>query len=339
MTEDAAPQARWAQVRAEARRLFPGLVICLTIAAAARFLSNHYGAPHMLFALLLGMAFHFLSADTVCRPGIDVATKYVLRIGVALLGTRITVDAVMSLGLGAVALVGAGTLLTILGGILISRAAGYPKTFGVLTGGAVGICGASAALAIAAVLPRERNSEQNTVFAVIAVTTLSTIAMIVYPIVARSLGLDSLSAGLFLGGTIHDVAQVVGAGYSLSTEIGDTSTITKLFRVAMLVPVVFALSLAFGRQTGTSSRQLPVPLFVLAFCALVAINSADWIPSGVAQLTESASGWFLVAAIAGLGIKTSLKQLAQVGPVPVAVMVVESLFLAAWVLGGAVWLL
>ena len=97
MTEETAPPARFVRIRAEARRLFPGLVVCLTIAAAARFLANHYGAPHMLFALLLGMAFHFLSEDTVCRPGIDVATKYVLRIGVALLGTRITVDAVMSL--------------------------------------------------------------------------------------------------------------------------------------------------------------------------------------------------------------------------------------------------
>ncbi|MBK1670214.1 hypothetical protein CKO28_19455 [Rhodovibrio sodomensis] len=339
MTEEIAPPARWVQIRGEARRLFPGLLVCLTIAAAARFLANHYGAPHMLFALLLGMAFHFLSEDTVCRPGIDIATKYVLRTGVALLGTRITVEAVMSLGLGAVALVGTGTFLTIAVGILISRAAGYPKTFGVLTGGAVGICGASAALAIAAVLPSGRKSEQNTVFAVIAVTTLSTIAMIVYPIIARSLGLETLAAGLFLGGTIHDVAQVVGAGYSLSTEIGDTSTITKLFRVAMLVPVVFVLSLAFGRQTGPSRQQLPVPLFVLAFCALVAINSAGWIPAGIARITESASGWFLVAAIAGLGIKTSLKQLAQVGPGPVAVMVAESLFLAGWVLGGAVWLL
>jgi uncharacterized integral membrane protein (TIGR00698 family) len=338
MSEGGALRAGWARLRSEARRVFPGVAVCLTIAAAARFLADNYGAPHMLFALLLGMAFHFLSEDKVCRPGIDAATKYVLRAGVALLGTRITVDAVLSLGLGAVVLVGAGVLLTIVGGVLISRLAGYPVTFGLLTGGAVGICGASAALAIAAVIPRERNSEQNTVFAVIAVTTLSTIAMIVYPIIARSLDLDTLSAGLFLGGTIHDVAQVVGAGYSLSADIGDTSTVTKLFRVAMLVPVVFVLSLALGRKPG-HVRQLPVPFFVLAFCALVAVNSAGWIPFGVAQLAETASGWFLVAAIAGLGIKTSLKQLAQVGPLPVAVMVIESLFLACWVLGGAVWLL
>jgi len=310
----------------------------LALAAVARLLASHYGAPHMLFALLFGMAVHFLSENAACRPGIDAATGHILRIGVALLGTRITVDAVVSLGPGAIALVAAGTLLTIAGGLLISRLAGYPKAFGLLTGGAVGICGASAALAIAAVLPRGPDSARHTAFAVIAVTSLSTIAMIVYPVVARTLGLDPLAAGVFLGGTIHDVAQVVGAGYSLSAEAGDTSTITKLFRVALLVPLVFALSLAFGRQTG-GVRRLPMPLFVLAFCALVAVNSAGWIPPAIDRIAESASGWFLVAAIAGLGVKTSLKQLAQVGLVPVAVVVAESLFLAAWVLAGVVWLL
>jgi uncharacterized integral membrane protein (TIGR00698 family) len=332
------PRAAWADVRAQARRLVPGLLVCAAVAAVARLLASQYGAPHMLFALLFGMALHFLSYKTAYRPGIDAATTHVLRIGVALLGTRITVDAVVSLGPGAIALVAAGTLLTITGGVLISRAAGYPATFGVLTGGAVGICGASAALAIAAVLPREPDSAQRTAFAVIAVTTLSTIAMIVYPIAARWLALDPVASGVFLGGTIHDVAQVVGAGYSLSEEIGDSSTITKLFRVAMLVPVVFVLSLAFGRR-GEGARQFPVPMFVVAFCVLVALNSAGWIPAAIDRVAESASGWFLVAAIAGVGIKTSLGQLAQVGFAPVGVMVAESLFLAAWVLVGVVWLL
>ena len=338
MSDGAGPPATWARFRADVQRLLPGLLVCLVLAAVARLLANNYGAPHMLFALLFGMAFHFLSENAAFRPGIDAATSTVLRIGVALLGTRITIDAVVSLGPGAIALVAAGTLLTIAGGVLVSRLAGYPRTFGLLTGGAVGICGASAALAIAAVLPRGRDSAQHTTFAVIAVTSLSTIAMIAYPVAARALGLDPLAAGVFLGGTIHDVAQVVGAGYSLSAEAGDASTITKLFRVALLVPVVFALSLAFGRQAG-GPRRIPLPLFVLAFCALVAINSAGWIPAGIDRIAESASGWFLVVAIAGLGVKTSLKQLAQVGLLPVAVVVAESLFLAAWVLAGVVWLL
>jgi uncharacterized membrane protein YadS len=106
----------------------------------------------------------------------------------------------------------------------------------------------------------------------------------------------------------------------------------------MLVPVVFVLSLAFGRR-GEGARQFPVPMFVVAFCVLVALNSAGWIPAAIDRVAESASGWFLVAAIAGVGIKTSLGQLAQVGFAPVGVMVAESLFLAAWVLVGVVWLL
>jgi uncharacterized integral membrane protein (TIGR00698 family) len=325
------------RLRRAGRRLFPGLLVCLTVAAAAQFLANHYGAPRMLFALLLGMAFHFLMEDGACRPGIEAATGPVLRAGVALLGVRITIEAVASLGLGAVALVAAGTLLTIACGALAARAAGYRATFGVLTGGAVGICGASAALAIAAVLPADRQGAQDTVFAVIAVTTLSTLAMIAYPVAAEAFGLGDAAAGLFLGGAIHDVAQVVGAGYSVSAEAGDTATITKLLRVAMLAPVVFALSLAFGRR-GEGRAAWPVPPFVLAFCGLVAVNSAGWIPPSAADVLEAVSGWFLVAAIAGLGIKTSLGQLRRLGGGPVALVAAESLVLAAWVLGGVVWL-
>jgi uncharacterized membrane protein YadS len=132
--------------------------------------------------------------------------------------------------------------------------------------------------------------------------------------------------------------EVVGAGYSLSTEVGDTSTITKLFRVAMLVPVVFVLSVFFGRHD-RAGGQAPVPAFVLVFCLLVGVNSAGWIPDTVGGVAQGASSWCLVAAIAGLGVKTSLQGLARMGLIPVAILVAESLFLAGWVLGGSVWLL
>lgn len=321
-----------------ARALAPGLLVCLTIAAAARFLSDHYGAPQMLFALLLGLAFHFLAEDARCKAGIDFSAKVLLRVGVALLGFRITTDAVLSLGAGRVAIIAAGVLATIAVGVALARLAGRDAPFGVLTGGAVGICGASAALAIASVLPQGPQRERDTVFAVIAVTTLSTIAMIAYPILVSALGLEGRDAGVFLGGTIHDVAQVVGAGYSVSTEVGDVSTITKLFRVAMLVPVVLGLSLLLIRSQPAGGRGLlsraPLPLFVIAFCVFVALNSVGWAPAVLAEPMIAASRWFLVAAIVALGIKTSLKQLADVGPVPIAIMVAETAFIALWVLAG-----
>lgn len=319
------------------RRYFPGIVVCFTVAAAARFLSDHYGAPQMLFALLLGLAFHFLAEERACIPGVELTAKKILQIGVALLGMRITVDQVVGLGLGSVAWVGAGVIATMLVGIVLARLMGRTAVFGMLTGGSVGICGASAALAISAVLPKNSNAERNTIFTVIAVTTLSTISMIAYPMIATSLGMNEHMAGLFLGGSIHDVAQVIGAGYSLSPEIGDISTVTKLFRVAMLVPVVFILSLLF-RNRGGKTGKIPVPVFVLFFCLFVAINSYAPLPEGLHEAMVNASRWCLVAAIGALGVKTSLKSLAKVGTIPIVMMVSETVFLAVWIIGGT-WFL
>src|SRR6185312_7645057 len=122
------------------------------------------------------------------------------------------------------------------------------SVFGVLSGGAVAICGASAALAIASVLPRSDTRERDTILAVVSVTALSTIAMILYPVFAISIGLDHRHAGVFIGGTIHDVAQVVGAGYTISNETGDIATYVKLLRVAMLLPAAFTISFLYARS-------------------------------------------------------------------------------------------
>ncbi len=335
-------RSSWSNLRSVA----PGLLICLIIAAAAQFLADHYGAPQMLFALLLGMAVHFLSEDTKLAPGIGFAAQTVLRIGVALLGLRITVDQVAALGWRPLSWIGAGVVATIGFGALVGRLFGYSRHLGVLSGGAVGICGASAALAISSVMSKDKDLERNTIFVVITVTTLSTIAMIAYPILATSIGLDWREAGLFLGGTIHDVAQVVGAGYGVSADTGDASTIVKLFRVALLAPVVLVLGLIYrpvrSELPGGArmfSQRVPIPLFVVAFAGLVAANSVGMVPEIVGSPLVETSSWCLVTAIAALGVKTSLKSLAEVGFLPVLLIVLETLFLACWVLVGVGWVL
>jgi uncharacterized integral membrane protein (TIGR00698 family) len=254
----------------------------LTVAIAATFLSEHYHGPVMLFALLLGMAFHFLSQEGRTVAGIELASKGVLRIAVGLLGAQITIAQITNLGLTPVLTMVAAVGSTILFGMLASRVLGLGKTFGVLTGGAVAICGASAALAISSVLPKGGNHERDTVFTVIAVTTLSTIAMVLYPIVVTRFNLDHEAAGIFLGGTIHDVAQVVGAGYSVSEETGNVATFIKLLRVAMLLPVVVGLSfIMHARNGGSGGRRQLLPGFLLLFAALVVLNSAHLIPQDV----------------------------------------------------------
>jgi uncharacterized integral membrane protein (TIGR00698 family) len=289
----------------------------------------------MLFALLLGIAVNFLSQDARCQPGLDFASRDILRIGVALLGARITFAQVQSLGSSALLLTATAVVLTILCGIVLARSAGLSRRFGVLTGGSVAICGASAALAIASVLPRTPERERDTIMTVVAVTTLSTIAMVVYPVLAAAVGFDPHTAGIFLGATIHDVAQVVGAGYSVSNEAGDTATIVKLFRVALLLPVVLVISFLLQRSGATAAdgRRPPLlPLFLVGFATLVVVNSLGGLPGAVASVLQEASRWCLVLAIAALGTRTTLGDLARVGWRPVAIIVGETLFVGLLVL-------
>jgi uncharacterized integral membrane protein (TIGR00698 family) len=316
------------------RALIPGLLASAVLAIAAAFLSQHYGAPVMMLALLLGMAMNFLSAEGVCVPGIEFTARTVLRVGVALLGLRITLFQIAALGWQPVVLVLLSVALTIGTAIVAARWLGFRAGFGLLSGGATAICGASAALAIAAALPNHPLKERATLFTVLGVSALSTLAMIGYPILAQAIGLDTREAGVFLGATIHDVAQVVGAGYSISPETGDVATVVKLLRVAMLLPVI-VLTVVSYRQSGAEpgARRPPLlPGFAIGFVILVCLNSLGIVPSAVASLGSDVSRWCLVAAVAALGAKTQLRELAGIGFRPVALMVGETVFLALLVL-------
>lgn len=319
------------------RRTYPGLAVAGTIALAATWLSQHYQAPVMLFALLFGMAFHFLHQEGRCVAGIDTASRRVLRIGVALLGAKITIAQIAGLGLLPVAAVIVATGTTILFGAVIARRLGLTTAFGILSGGAVGICGASAALAISSVLPRTEDREQNTILTVVTVTALSTVAMIIYPMLTAALGLSHAQAGIFLGGTIHDVAQVVGAGYTVSAETGDVATYVKLLRVSLLLPVVFAIALwvrQAGKAEGGEKAAAPFPWFLVGFAALVALGSLGLLPPLAVTVAGETSRWCLVAAVAALGMKTSFKALVKVGWRPVALVALETVWIAGVVLAS-----
>lgn len=319
---------------------FPGFAVAALVAVAAQFLSDHYGAPAMLMALLLGLALNFLSEDgTRTAPGIALTARSVLRLGVALLGARISVDMLAALGWPMIALVVLSVVATIGFALLISPLFGRSWRFALLTGGSVAICGASAAMAIAAVLPRHEKSESDLVFTVLSITVLSTVAMVLYPMLSHALGFTELDSAVFLGGTIHDVAQVVGAGFSISPEVGETATLVKLIRVSMLAPVVLVFSLTIRARgladTGDTGRNPPLlPGFVVGFLVLAILNSLGVIPAQLSELAGQLSRWALLISIAAVGIKTSLKKIFEVGSGAIALLVVETLFLGGVVLGG-----
>lgn len=313
-----------------------GVAVSIMVAVTAQFLSEHHGAPAMLMALLLGMAFHFLAEEGQCVTGIDFAAKTILRVGVALLGARISIAMLTGLGTNLILVVIAGVIATILFALIGARLLKRGWRLALLTGGSVAICGASAAMAIAAVLPKNEHSERNLLFTVLSVTVLSTAAMIVYPLFAHALNLDEQSVGVFLGGTIHDVAQVVGAGFSVSETTGDTATLVKLIRVSMLAPIVLVFALLFrGVNDDVSAEKAPlIPGFVIVFFVFVALNSAGLVPEPVSVFLGDVSQWALLVAIAAVGMKTSLKTIFDVGGLAIILITSETIFIALFILGG-----
>ena len=376
-------------------RYLPGIMLSLVIAVAASFVSEHYGGPKFLYALLIGVAFHFLSENDRCRPGIEFSAKKLVRVGVALLGVRIVVSDVSALGLWGILGLAGAVVFTLCFGVLMARVLRVSPMFGLLSGGGTGICGISATMAISSTLPQSPESERCTLMSAIGIASLSTAVMVLYPLWVRWFGMTVPEAGLFLGGSIHDVAQVVGAGSILSPDIAKAATLAKMFRVAMLVPVVLTLSLVFrrtvaaeagmahppgalplqqpqipepvttgsaraARATGStgstgssaapatasaaapqgasgtsaaSARRPPLlPFFLLMFVLLVAVNSLGLIPPAVQHVASDLSGWALVVSISALGIKTSFEKIAALGWRPIALMVAEALFVAAWMM-------
>lgn len=327
-----------------AQNLFPGLALAGLVALASQFIADNSQLPAMLMALVLGLMLNFLSQVQQCKAGIAFGAKPVLRMGVALLGARISFDMVTGLGWPMVLLLIAAVLATIGAGMAIARLFGFRNRFGFLSAGAVAICGASAAIAIAAVLPRDDKSEDRLVFTIVGVTVLSTIAMIAYPPLTRLFSLDDYSAGLFLGASIHDVAQVVGAGFSISDQAGETATLVKLLRVSMLAPIVIAAAILIrfvsaarertreGSGLGEASGARPplMPGFVIVFIALAAVNSLVNVPPILTQIAASLSGWMLLLAIAAVGLKTQLGDVVKVGKPAAAVLVLQTLFIAVF---------
>ena len=218
-----------------------------------------------------------------------------------------------------------------------ARVFGCDRHLGLLTGSAVGICGASAAMAVSAVLPESEARQRQTLFTVIGVATFSTAAMIFYPIAGDLFNFGSADMGLFIGATIHDVAQVVGAGYSVSTETGDLATFVKLVRVAMLVPIVMAIAvycrLEDRREGGGVSTRPTLPIFLVGFVGLFALNNVVEIPTIMTDgLSQLATG-LLLLAVTALGVRMSLREVASIGWRPICLLAGETVFLAAIIIG------
>lgn len=319
------------------RGYLPGLLLTGVAALAAAYLAEHYGAPIMLMGLLIGLAFNFANADTRLHAGLGFASKTLLRWGIVLVGLQVTFGQIAGLGWAAfLAIVGVVALVT-LAGTAASKWVGRGAAFGTLAGGAVAICGASAALALASVLGDKRASQAQLTLVLVAVSAASAAAMSLYPALAHALQLTDAQAGFLMGASIHDVAQALGAGYSYSPEAGATATVVKLTRVALLAPALAVVAFTYPREGKRDG--IGVPWFVLGFLGLCALHSFVTLPTAALAAARPLATGLLLLAVTATGIRSPMNLLLEQGwraSLPVIAATIVSFALA---LGAALLLI
>jgi uncharacterized integral membrane protein (TIGR00698 family) len=324
----------------------PGVALSAVVAAigyiAAPFVAHVAPIPNMVIALVVGIALNPIAARPAMQPGMAFCVRTVLRWAVALLGLRVGLADIAALGLETGALIVVSMLATLVSGFIFARWYGRGPGFGALVGVGTAVCGASATLAVSTVVPDYPGKQPDIAFVVVAVNALATLAMLVYPPLCILLGFDALTTGVMLGGAIHDVAQVVGAGYAVSVPVGNTAVIVKLFRVFLLLPVVLGVGWYFtriGQKHGEA--RVPVPVFAIVFLVLCALNSAVQLMPAllpayapIKSVLVEASTWGLLLAIGALGLGTSIKTIIGLGWRHITTVLGSTAVIFAIVTGG-----
>src|SRR5688572_30696345 len=319
--------------------LLPGLIVASLLAVAAALLASFTIVPSVLIGLVLGMLLASRGSDPTYEPGLTFGSRTILRLGVALLGAQVTIPQIIDLGPAAALIAVTGLIICLAAGYALARALGVPEELALLTSAAVAICGASATLAVAAVLPRSETSERNAAATVAAVTVIGTAAMIAYPLAAELAGMDAQAAGIFFGASLHEVVQAVGAGFTHSELAGETSATVKLVRVACMAPVVALIGWWSHRSNtaATGRRPAPLPLFLAAFLALAAVASAGILPAALLPVLRDASRLCLLVAIVALGMKIAPRDLLASGTRPPLAIAGQTLILAGFAFGAVLY--
>lgn len=324
--------------------ILPGLLLCIVLAAVSYgvaawpALNAVVPLSALTVGILLGVALRLLvPLPSMLEPGIGWTLHYLLRAGIILLGFRLVLQDMLSVGAGGLALVVAAVASTITLALVIGRALKLPDTLSLLVGSGTGICGASAVVAVDGVI---RGRQADVACAIAMVTVFGTIAMFAYPAIAGALSLSEPVYAAWAGSSIHEVAQAVAAGFAFNDQAGVDASLYKLSRVALLAPVCGLLAVWVKQRSRQGSsdvpaRRSPFPLFVLAFVAVVVLNSVIDLPPGVHSLFTGADAALLSAAMVAMGLTTRLAAVVRMGWRPLALGALVAVWISGLSLAGA----
>lgn len=300
--------------------LFVGLLTMAVVQLADLPWVRTMGISPLVIGIVFGMIYGNLLKGTMpvgWGIGVHFTARKLLRIAVALYGLNISLQQIIEVGLpGVVVAIGVAVSVLALGTWLGTRWLGLDRDTSMLTAAGSAICGAAAVLAFESTL---RSAPHKSAVAVATVVLFGTISMFLYPILFNVgwLNFDGQAVGIFIGGSIHEVAQVVAAASNIDPATTEVATIVKMTRVALLVPLLLVIGLWLQRRDSQNSgtkAKLPVPWFAIFFLVFALINSANVIPTDTLEMLRAIDIFLLTMAMTALGIETRFSQMKQAGP-------------------------
>jgi uncharacterized integral membrane protein (TIGR00698 family) len=303
--------------------LVPGVAAAAAVAAVAR-VSAHWlplGLSEILIALWLGLVIAtFGRMSTTPRAGLQFAQQRILRLGIVLLGARLSLLDVATIGLAALGLIVVCMAVVLTTVLCVGHLTRLPRRLVVLIGVGTAVCGNSAIIATAPVLKAD---EREVSFAVATITIFGTLAVFIYPLLGSSLQLSDAAFGIWSGVAVNDTSQVVAASTAYSPAARDTATVVKLVRNTLMAPLILLIAFWWSRSGGETDSPSAgagalkaVPLFVLGFLALAMLRTMGVIDAASARSIDEVAKVCILLALAAVGLSTRLAMLRAVGPAP-----------------------
>lgn len=339
--------------------IIPGLTLAALLALAGHYLADYIGTELMgmprsplspiMMAIILGILVrNWLPLPAGFQPGIRFSLQRVLRLGIVLLGIRLSIGELGLIGLKALPIIVITITVALVLVSLLSRRLGLSRRMGSLIAVGTSICGATAIMATA---PAINARDDEVSYSVACIALFGMAAMLAYPFAAHWLfGGDPLLAGLFLGTAVHDTAQVAGAGLVFQQYFGepaalDAATVTKLVRNLGMLAVIPLMSILYHRRSDEGGQPPPwysmVPLFVIGFALMSLLRTlgdlgerpfgllepAQW--TTAVTVIQQAAGHCLAVAMAAVGLGTSIASLRAIGPRPLVAGLVSALLVGS----------
>lgn len=306
-------------------RDLPGIALCALIACAATWTALLAGSA-VVWGLIFGLVLAAIwSPPSLFQTGISFVARHVIRIGVALLGFQISLATLQILNVADVVALAINVAIVLAVGWFAGPMLGITRELSLVAAASVAICGASAAAAVACVVMRNDSANRDVACTIGVVSIISSAAMILYPLLVHMADLDSAAGGIFLGGSIHEVAHAVAAGYSVNPETGEMTTVAKLLRVALLAPVCIAVSfIASGRGASQKPSSPLPPAFLVGFVLAALLNASGFIPRELSQVTTPLSRFCLVMSMAAIGLTLPWRSIRAFGLKPIMLLLILS---------------